>query len=118
GGGVGRACERQRFVSRDRDERVERRVEPCDPVERKRDELGRRHLSAANEPRLLDRGQERQLHRGEPTSAALGDLIGTLAAMGLPTGGPGVASEWIDLLDWKRNIFDLYRDVRATPDAV
>ena len=36
--------------------------------------------------------------------------------MSFPRAGRGFAAERIDLLDWKRRIFDLYREVRAEKD--
>ena len=59
---------RERLLGAHRDERVEEWVEPLDPLERDGDELLGRDLAAANELRLLDGREERELHRGEPTS--------------------------------------------------
>jgi uncharacterized protein len=38
--------------------------------------------------------------------------------MGAPIAGRVTASERLDLLDWKRRIFDLYREVRADQDPM
>jgi uncharacterized protein len=43
-------------------------------------------------------------------------LAGTLGEMSPPTAARDVASERLNLLDWKRRIFDLYREVRAEHD--
>ena len=42
--------------------------------------------------------------------------MGTLGEMSPPTAARDVASERLDLLDWKRRISDLYREVRAELD--
>lgn len=57
----------------DRDECVQRGVKTVDPVERELNELGRADLSTANEPRLLDGREERELHRGDATSRGIAD---------------------------------------------
>ena len=58
----------ERLLSADSDERVQRRIEPCDPLEGVPDELRGGDLATADEPRLLDGREERELHLGEPTS--------------------------------------------------
>ena len=65
-----RAGSRERLLGADRDEGVEQRVEPLDPLERQRaTSSDGGDLAGPHEPRLLDGREERELHRGEPTSA-------------------------------------------------
>ena len=55
-------CRGERLLAADRDERVQRRIELVDAGERELDELRRRDLTLADQPRLLERREERELH--------------------------------------------------------
>ena len=43
--------------------------------------------------------------------------MGTLGGVSSTGVARAVASERLELLDWKRRVFDLYREIRADPDA-
>ena len=95
---------------------VEGRIEALDLLERRADELDRRDLSGAHEPRLLDGREERELHRRRSYQAGHRPSIGTLGEMSRSAVARDHAAERLELLDWKRRVFDLYRSIRADPD--
>ena len=44
--------------------------------------------------------------------------MGTLGEMSRPAVARAVAADRLELLDWKRRVFDLYREIRADPDPM
>ena len=53
---------------------------------------------------------------GEATSPVSRAPLGTLVEMSRPAVARDHAAERLELLDWKRRVFDLYRSIRADSD--
>ena len=99
-----RRLRRDRLLAADGDERVQLGIEPLDPPEVELDELARGHLSAADELRLLGRGQEGELVH------SLRSSISTAI-----TGPPGGRSRYCGYLRARRAIASGSSTIRALP---